>query len=285
MVGNGSTELISNFISILAPKKALLLAPTYSEYEREISLCGGTFSYYPLKKEQNFQLPVAEFTRQLSEELDLLILCNPNNPTSTTLTTSDMHAILTACKKKGIYVIVDETYVEFVKDLSEVTSVGLVTEFDNLIVLRGISKFFAAPGLRLGYAVCTNRKILDEIKEKKNPWTINSLASIAGEIMFTDTEYIHATKNLINTERDRLCRKLRACPDLKVYPSSANFVLVEILKDGVKAFDLFEAAIRKGLMIRDCSSFEGLGEQFFRFCFMSPEKNDELMDVILERMR
>lgn len=285
MVGNGSTELISNFISIVAPKKALLLAPTYSEYEREITLCGGTFEYYPLKKELDFKLPVEEFTAHLCDDLDLLILCNPNNPTSTTLTAKEMRCILTVCKEKGIYVIVDETYVEFVKNLNEVTSVGLVKEFDNLTVLRGISKFFAAPGLRLGYAVCSNQVILAEIKEKKNPWTINSLASIAGEIMFTDEEYINATKTLMDTERERLCKKLSQCTDLKVYPSYANFVLVEILRDDITAFDLFEAAIRKGLMIRDCSTFEGLGEQFFRFCFMSPEKNDELMDVILEMMK
>ncbi|SES64398.1 threonine-phosphate decarboxylase CobD [[Clostridium] polysaccharolyticum] len=285
MVGNGSTELISSFISVTAPKKALLLAPTYSEYEREITLCGGNFSYYALKKELDFRLPVKEFTEQLSEDLDLLILCNPNNPTSTTLTREEIRQILTACKKKNIYVIVDETYIEFTENISQITAIGLVREFDNLTVLRGISKFFAAPGLRLGYAVCSNQHILDEIKEKKNPWTINSLASIAGEIMFTDDAYINASRTLISNERQRLCAKLNQCPGLKAYPSTANFVLVEILKKGITAFDLFEAAIRKGLMIRDCSTFEELGENFFRFCFMKPEKNDELMDVILGMMR
>lgn len=285
MVGNGATELIANFISIISPKKALLFAPTYSEYEREITLCDGTFEYYTLKKEQNFRLPVDEFVSSLSDDLDLLILCNPNNPTSTTLTTDELHTILTVCKSKGIYVIIDETYVEFVENLSTVTAVPLIKKFDNATVLRGISKFFAAPGLRLGYAVCSNQNILDEIKEKKNPWTINSLASIAGEIMFTDTEYIEATRTLISTERERLCSKLRSCPQLRVYPSTANFVLVEILKEGITAFDLFEAAIRKGLMIRDCSTFEGLGDNFFRFCFMAPKKNDELIDVILDMMQ
>lgn len=282
IAGNGSTELISSFISIIAPKNALLLAPAYSEYEREITLCGGTFRYYPLQKDQNFQLPVKEFTEALREELDLLILCNPNNPTSTTLTACQIRDILTACQSKGIYVIIDETYVEFVENVNDITAVPLVKDFDNVTVLRGISKFFAAPGLRLGYAVCSNKAIRNEINEKKNPWTINSLASIAGEIMFTDTEYINATRTLIATERKRLCDALTACPELKVYPSTANFVLVEIKKDGLTAFDLFEKAIRKGLMIRDCSTFQGLSDKFFRFCFMSPEKNDALLHVILE---
>lgn len=282
LVGNGSTELISIFISIVAPKKALLLAPTYSEYEREITLCGGTYEYFTLHKEDDFKLPVKQFTDSLSEDLDLLILCNPNNPTSTTLTTMEVREILAACKEKGIYVIIDETYVEFVKNISAITAIPLAKEFDNVTILRGISKFFAAPGLRLGYAICGNDTIRKEIKEKKNPWTINSLASIAGEIMFTDQEYIKDTRTLITTERERICEKLAACPDLKVYPSTANFVLVEILKDGLTAFDLFEKAIRKGLMIRDCSTFPTLGDNFFRFCFMSPDKNDELMDVIMD---
>lgn len=284
LVGNGSTELISNFISILAPKKALLLAPTYSEYEREITLCGGTYEYYVLDKEKNFTVPVDDFLSKLTDDLDLFLLCNPNNPTSTTLNVDEIRQIMTVCKEKGIYVIIDETYVEFVEDIQQITAIPLVKEFDNLTILRGISKFFAAPGLRLGYAVCGNQPLLEEIKEKKNPWTINSLASIAGEIMFTDETYIKETRTFIAAERKRLCSKLSACEFFKVYPSTANFVLVEIKKEGISAFDLFETAIRKGLMIRDCSTFQNLGDSFFRFCFMSSEKNDELMHVLLDYM-
>ncbi|MBR3771622.1 MAG: aminotransferase class I/II-fold pyridoxal phosphate-dependent enzyme [Clostridium sp.] len=285
MVGNGSTELISIFISMVAPKRALLLAPTYSEYEREITLCGGTFDYYSLKKEQNFRLSVEDFAAELTDNLDLLILCNPNNPTSTTLTTVELRHILSSCKEKGIYVIIDETYVEFVKNIDEITAIPLVKEFDNLTILRGISKFFAAPGLRLGYAICSNEALLTEIREKKNPWTINSLASIAGEIMFSDVDYIQKTKELISAQRNHVCQRLHAIPDLKVYPSTANFVLVEITRPGLTAFGLFEKAIRQGLMIRDCVTFPGLSESFFRLCYMMPKKNDELLKVIEEYMK
>lgn len=284
MVGNGATELISIFISIVTPKKALLFAPTYSEYERELNLCGCTYDYFTLKKENDFTLDVTELIASLQDDLDLLILCNPNNPTSTTILNTELREILSTCQKKNISVIVDETYVEFVQDISSVTAIPLVSEFPNLTVLRGISKFFAAPGLRLGYAVCGNQNLLSEIKEKKNPWTINSLASIAGEIMFSDYEYMKETRKLIETERNRMVNCLSVCKDLKIYPPTANFVLVEIKKPGRTAFELFEKAIKKGLMIRDCSTFPSLGEQFFRFCFMSPEKNDELVEVILEYM-
>lgn len=294
IVGNGSTELISLFIQVTAPKRALLITPTYSEYERELALQGGTLDYFPLSEEDNFACDVAKLSKVLEDDYDLLIICNPNNPTSTAISTESMREILASCKKaskliserKGtaheLYVIVDETYVEFAPDLSKVTSVPLVNEFDNLVVLRGVSKFFASPGLRLGYAATSSYHLLKEINERKNPWTINTLASIAGEIMFSDDEYISTTRQFIASERTRVCEHLKKNVLLKVYEPTANFVLVRILKPEVTAADLFEACIKKGLMIRDCVTFPGLDEYYFRICFMSKEKNDELLAVIDE---
>lgn len=292
IVGNGSTELISLFIQITAPKKALLITPTYSEYERELALQGGTLDYLPLLEEKQFALDVTKLETVLANDYDLLIICNPNNPTSTAIPTDTMRQILTCCKgaakkianKKGLdhelFVIVDETYVEFAPEITKITAIPLVKEFDNLVVLRGVSKFFAAPGLRLGYALTSSKKLLTEINERKNPWTINTLAAIAGEIMFSDEEYITKTKAFISSERTRVCDALRQNPNLKVYEPVANFVLVRILKPSVTAADLFEACIQKGLMIRDCVTFKGLDESYFRICFMSKEKNDELLEVI-----
>lgn len=284
LTGNGSTELISLLIRQKASKKALLLAPSYSEYEREVTLCGGTCEYYTLKEEEDFALQADDLCRVLNSSIDLLVICNPNNPTSSQISGKDMEKIVKTCLEYNIFVMVDETYIEFSDNMAAATAVPLTAEYDNIMVLRGISKFFAAPGLRLGYAVCGDRRLIRELDEKKNPWTINSLAAIAGEIMFTDEEYISATKNLITKERNRICRRLLACDTIKVYPSHANFVLVRIKKDGITATDIFEAAIKKGLMIRDCSSFAELGEKYFRFCFMKEEDNDRLLDVLFDTL-
>ena len=100
--------------------------------------------------------------------------------------------------------------------------------------------------------------------------------------MFNDIEYINSTKQLINTERKRIYSYLDSVSNIKYYPSTANFILCKILDDTVTSNDLFEAAIRKGLMIRDCSTFPFLDDHYIRFCFMSPEKNDELLAVIKE---
>lgn len=285
VVGNGSTELISLFIQITHPKKALIIAPTYSEYEREISLGGGISHYYRLNEIDDFRLDVTALGDELSTDIDLLIICNPNNPTSTIIPISDMRKILDICNQKDILCMVDETYVEFTEDISNITSIPLTDHYNNIIILRGISKFFAAPGLRLGYAICGNLELLKELNTRKNPWTINTLAAIAGEIMFTDQFYINETRSLISTERTRVCQILAACKNVKVYPPTANFVLVKILKEGTTSADLFDAAIRKGLMIRDCSTFPFLDQTFIRFCFMSPEKNTELVELLLAELK
>ena len=285
IVGNGSTELISLFIQIKHPKKALIIGPTYSEYEREISLGGGTTRYYRLEEENNFTLELNKLEIELTTDVDLLVICNPNNPTSSAITRTEMRKILDICKQKGIFVMVDETYVEFADDVAKITSAPLTGYYNNIIILRGISKFFAAPGLRLGYAVCGNADLLKEMNQRKNPWTINSLAAIAGEIMFTDEAYIKATRTLIAQERDRICKNLDTCKNIKYFTPKANFILTKILREEITSMDLFEAAIRKGLMIRDCSTFPFLNNKFIRFCFMKPDQNDKLLEIILEILK
>lgn len=282
VVGNGSTELISLFIQLERPKKAMIIGPTYSEYEREISLGGGASLYYPLQEKDNFLLDTERLCGHLNETLDLLVICNPNNPTSTSIPNASMRRILDVCKQYDICVMVDETYVEFAPDIKNVSCVPLTHYYNNLVILRGISKFFAAPGLRLGYAVTGNADLIKHINTQKNPWTINSLAALAGESMFSDTDYISKTRELISAERARCVREMRALPTVKAYEPSANFMLVKILKEDVDAELLFEHAIRKGLMIRNCSTFPFLDNHFIRFCFMSPQKNGELLSCLKE---
>ena len=282
IVGNGSTELISLVIKLIAPKKALIIGPTYSEYEHEISLGGGRSHFFRLREEDGFHLNEEALFQALSPDTDLLVLCNPNNPTSSQISRKTMRNILDCCKEKGIFVMVDETYVEFSENSREITSIPLTEYYNNIIILRGISKFFAAPGLRLGYAICGNTGLLHKMEQFKNPWTINSLAAIAGEIMFQDTFYIHQTIQLISSERKRICDLLADRPSVKYYEPHANFVLLRILREDITSEDLFVHTIQKGLMIRDCSSFPFLDNKYVRFCFMKPEDNDALMKAMLE---
>ncbi len=283
LVGNGCTELISLFIQILHPQSALIVSPTYSEYEREVTLCGGNVRYYALQECDDFQMNVDDFCTHLDDQTDLCVICNPNNPTSTAVSPDEMRRILACCQERGIFVLIDETYAEFAPRQTSISSVGLLPEFDNFAILRGISKFFAAPGLRLGYAMTGNLPLLARIRERQDPWSLNSLAAEASALMFNDTEYIEKTRRLISSERARIYQELLTWEHVKVYKPYANFILVRIRKSGVTSYDVFVHAIRQGLMLRDCSTFPGLeDETFFRFCFMMPEKNTELLTCLKE---
>ena len=191
-----------------------------------------------------------------------------------------LRQILAHCRARDIYVMVDETYAEFAPDLEAITAIPLIGEFDNLLVLRGVSKFFAAPGLRLGYGMTSNSGVLSYINSTKNPWTLNSLAAAAGCQMFADEAYIQKTRQFTLQELDRLCTLLRREEHLHVYEPSANFVLLRLCKPGLTSEMAFEHCIRQGLMIRDCSSFPGLGDNHIRFCLHLPEQNDRLMAAL-----
>ena len=278
--GNGSSELIALLIQEQNPKHTLILGPTYSEYSRELSFSGSTQEYYHLREEDNFVLNVDDLCQTLEENYDFLIICNPNNPTSSAINKEDLRKLIAFCAAKNIFVMIDETYVEFTPDINEITAVTLTEKFTNLMVLRGVSKFYAAPGMRLGYGITGNLEFLKKMKEKQVPWSLNSLGALAGELMLKDKDYIRRTRGLILSERNRLLHALETIPTYKTYPAYANFILLKIQKTGLTSYDVFDACIRQGLMIRDCSSFECLDGEYIRFCIMTPEDNTRLLNIL-----
>ena len=175
--------------------------------------------------------------------------------------------------------MIDETYVEFAPDINEITAVSLTREFTNLMILRGVSKFYAAPGMRLGYGITGNLEFLKKMKEKQVPWSLNSLGSLAGELMLQDKTYIRQTRDLILSERTRLLKALENISTYKTYPPTPTSP-PEIQKPGLTSRDVFDACIRQGLMIRDCSSFECLDGEYIRFCIMHPQDNTRLLHIL-----
>ena len=229
-----------------------------------------------------FQIQPEEFLAQLDDSIDLLILCNPNNPTSSAISVNMMERILIHCKEHDIFVMVDETYVEFAPDIKAISSMPHVKNYDNLMIIRGVSKFFAAPGLRLGYGITSNEAFISVLHTHQNPWTLNSIGAFAGELMMKDSEYIARTRELILSERERIYRELQAIPELHTFEPIANFFLVKIKKEGVTSAAVFDFLIKKGLMIRDCSSFTNLKGEYIRFCIMNPSDNTRLLNGLRE---
>lgn len=278
IVGNGGTELISLFIRATGAKKALIVAPVYSEYEREIRINGGSCVYYALREERSFSADISDLCAHINGDIDLLAICNPNNPTGTAISSDDMETVVRACSERNIRVLIDETYCEFA-DVLKYSSVSIAEKYDGVIVIRGVSKFFASPGLRLGYAVC-GEKMLAEMDKIRDPWTVNILAAIAAEAFFYDKDYIEATKLFFTEERERVKNRLSQIKSIRVYETVTNFQLFKLLTGEISSADIFEKLIAKGMMIRDAKSFMFLDSSFLRFCFLKREDNDCLLNEL-----
>ncbi len=285
LVGSGATELISLIMQTKRPRQACILEPTYSEYRREIQLGGGTCYDYLLEEGLGFLPDPARLLEDLAaRKADLLIMCNPNNPTSSCADRQRLSSILEGAQKLGILVFVDETYIEFTPDPEALTAAPLTNTYANLVVLGGVSKFFAAPGLRLGYGIFGDLKWREELKDMQNPWSVHTLAATCGGVMFRDRDYILRSRSYIAKERDRCYEAVKAIPGLQPVPPRANFMLVKITDPRVTSGRLFEACISRGLMIRDCSTFPALGDRYIRFCFLKEEDNTRLLDTLRETM-
>lgn len=280
VVGNGSTELISLFIKTLLPKKSIIISPAYSEYERELKLVGSEIELFPLQEDDDFKLNIEKLKNKLNNDIDLLVLCNPNNPTGSYLTACEIDSLLSFCVEKNIYIMIDETYVEFSDSDKNVEAMPLIKKYKNLFIIRGTSKFFASPGLRLGYCICSDKDLLNSVSEKKDPWSVNILANLAGIVMFKDTEFIKKSKKLIVSERNKIIKELSELNKIKIYDTQSNFILIKILDKNITSAKVFDSLIKDKIVIRDASDFPYLGNHFLRFCILSPENNDLLISKL-----
>ncbi len=161
---------------------------------------------------------------------------------------------------------------------------SLISKYKNLFIIRGVSKFFGIPGVRLGYGVCSNKKLVENINNNKELWSVNSYADLIGQLAFNNKEYINKTKSLIIKEREYIKTELSKLKALKIYNSESNFILCKILKDKLKdnnkinnSTDLFEELIKQNILIRDAKNFEFLDNSYFRVCILSHENNELLI--------
>lgn len=278
IVGNGATEIISLFIKNLAPKNAIIISPSYSEYERELKNNNCNITFFDLKEEEDFLLNINNLLNIIDNTIDLIVLCNPNNPTGTAINNEQIKIILEKCK----FLMIDETYAEFSSKSENIFATSLVNNYNNLFIIRGTSKFFGVPGIRLGYGICSNNNILNKINKYKDPWSVNSIANLIGITMFSDIEYIDKTRNLILNEKNYIYKELSKIENLKVYKTNSNFILCKILNNKITSTELFEFLIKYNILIRDAKDFTFLDNTFFRFCILSENNNKLLIEKLKE---
>ncbi len=281
LAGNGSTEFIYLIPRVLRPGKALILAPTYSDYERALTLAGCEVVHFQLRKEDEFVLDTDRFIRAMQEGADLVLLCNPNNPTGSMVPLVEIKEILSAARFTRTTVVVDEAFMDFV--LGE-SARFQVTEFENLMVLRSLTKFYGIPGLRAG-CLYGSKPLVERIKEYQEPWTLNRLSQAAVTAALSDEEYRQQAQRLVAEEKNFLLKELASIPGIRVFPSHVNFLLLETSPPMPEPDRLFEALIRSGILVRNCASFPTLAPNFFRVAVRNHEENQLLVQAVRKAMR
>lgn len=282
LFGNGSNDMLSTIVRLKKPERALLVSPCATDYEKVLATFDCEIDYYDLKEENDFVLDYLDFAQNLNSSYDIVVLGNPNNPTSQIISKEDMETIAEVCNALDILLVIDEMYMEFVDKYESFTSVPLVESFDNIVVTRSVSKFFAVPGIRFSYAITNNTELLDKYKKFVSPINIPSLTAIACTKMLADKEYIETSNTQIFTERNLIFSAMSPSKTVKLFKPQANFMLVKLLKDDVTADQIAEHCKTKGIIIRNCENFRGLDNKYIRFCFMKPSQNDMLVNTILE---
>jgi threonine-phosphate decarboxylase len=289
IVGNGATEIIFLFMKILSPKKVLIVSPTFGEYERAIkasTLANDSLeiNYFELKEAENFVLNIKNLETELENNYDLLILCNPNNPTGQFLKLKKLEEILKICEQKNTKLFIDEAFVEFVEDWENESIINSKENKENLFVIRAFTKFFAIPGLRLGYGICFNNNLLKKMLEKKEPWSVNNIADLAGKTVLDDENYIQKTKEWIKDQKKYMYENLNKIEGLRAYKTEVNFILLKIednlLEKGLDVKNLRKKMLEKGILIRDASNFIYLDKHYFRLAIKDKLNNEKVIETL-----
>jgi threonine-phosphate decarboxylase len=280
LVGNGSTELIHLIARVLTPKQALIPTPTFAEYEDAVRLTGGRCIFVKARPDKDFSWPMETILGRLNQA-DILFLCTPNSPTGYLMPEADIYNIIHACKKHKIVLVIDETFLDFVDGGEQRSFVSLAARTSNIIVLRSFTKLYALPGLRLGYLV-GGKTLVRKLSRMQPPWMVNALAQAAGLEALKDRPYAAQTVVQLNLEKEWLIAELSKTPGLLPYHSAANFILCRIATKKIDSAALTDEMARKGILIRNCSAYQGLDKYFIRVAVRTREENARLISSLRE---
>jgi len=279
LVGNGSTEFIYWIPIVFKPRKALIVIPTFSEYENALKMVGAEIAHFPTEARKGFSVAIADLCSWLRDGFDIVYFCNPANPSGLLTSKDDLCRIIACAEEVGAVSLIDEAFIDFVEGESVKKE---IFRFPNLMVMRSMTKFFGIPGLRIGYLMA-GASCIAKIKENKPPWTVNSLGQRAAAKALFDGDYIKDTRKYVTTEREFLRNALDEIPGLKTYESAANFILVHMVnRIGLNSTELRDHLVKEGILIRDCSTFHGLGTRYFRVAVKRHEENIVLIEKLRE---
>lgn len=273
LCGCGAAELIFSYCTAIHPKKALELAPTFSEYATALEATGCQVERYALSEEKNFVLDASFLELLDSGSWDVLFLCNPNNPTGRVIEPTLLLEILQLCRKKQMRLFVDECFLDLT-DLGESHSLKSQLEaFPELFILKAFTKSYGMAGLRLGYCLCSDKELLTAMGKTCQPWNVSTPAQRAGVAALQEVEFLNVTRDLIRKERVWLFDELQKL-GIKVFPSQTNYLLF------YSPLPLQDKLMEQGIQIRDCSNYHGLQKGWYRIAVKRHEENEQLISAL-----
>lgn len=281
VVGNGSTELIDALPRALGIHRLLVVQPTFSEYAAAMDRAGGHATLLYANRCDQYAIPidrlcrVMETGRSKGRSMDGIVLCHPNSPTGQACAADDVARLATAARRRGLWLVIDEAFADYCPERSVLPHAA---SWPQVVVLRSMTKFYALPGLRVGYAVAT-RTVIRRLRQQLPPWSISVMGQVAALAALNDTTHAQKSLKFMARERERLRKLLTALPGCVVMPTYANYFLVELPR-GRHARDITEQLRSRGLLIRDCSSVPGMNSRSIRVAVRTVQDNNRLIRTI-----
>lgn len=276
LCGNGGADLIYRLVYALRPKHALVTAPTFAEYEEALQQTGTQIHYYTLPDSMELE---KEYLHAVTKDLDLLFICNPNNPTGLLTRRELLLELLAKARELDIFVCIDECFLDFVREKEAYTLTGALSLYPNLLILKSFTKLYAMPGLRLGYILSKNRELLERIRRAGQPWSVSEPAQQAGTAALAETGFRDRTLALIEKEREHLKTALTEL-GCSVWPGKANYLCFHAPGEP----ELYEKLLKKGILIRRCSNYRGLTKEDYRTAVRTREENNRLIQAMTETL-
>ena len=271
VVGNGATEIIYNFCNaFLRKQKVLIPIPTFGEYEAAVKLNGGQLYFF---KTMDLNKDLPEFQKMISKK-NCIFLCNPNNPTGVLLKKKNILKILESAHDKSAMVFIDECFIELVSSKNN-SIISYLKEFDNLFILRSLTKSFGLAGLRIGYGL-GNKKMIEILQKIKIPWNVNWLAQKSSIIALSDKSHLSKTMKLVKKESQFLVDSISKIKGFSCYNSQTNFILI---KSTIKSNLIQNKLLKKNILIRNCNSFRGLDDHHIRIAVRTRKENLKLIEA------
>jgi threonine-phosphate decarboxylase len=279
VVGNGSTEIIYMFSMLVVKEGPVgMHIPTFSEYERAVVAYGGRCLF--TRPHVYDQPSVEELVELMGRGARALFLCNPNNPNGAVMRPDDVEELLCEADKRGVYVLLDEDFVELADESSARSFASEVERFNRLVVLRSFSKSHGLAGLRVGYAIASE-EVVERLESLRIRWNVSLLAQEAAIAALDDVEHVEAARRLVRQEKPRLVEELGEVGWLKPIYGYANFLLLELTERFTSPGLKVELA-QRGLLVRDCSNFRGLNDKYVRVAVKRPWENERLVRALKE---